>query len=58
MKIDAEQGLLIVKGSIPGAPGTTVQVKTSVKKKSKGVKHEYEVNSGSIKWIQRYHDSC
>ncbi len=36
MKVDAEQGLLIVKGSIPGAPGTTVEVKTSVKKKSKG----------------------
>lgn len=35
MKVDVENGLLIVKGSIPGAPGTTVEIKTSVKK-SKG----------------------
>lgn len=36
VKIDAEQGLIIVKGSIPGAPGTTVEVKTSVKKTVRG----------------------
>jgi len=33
-KIDLEKNLLLVKGSVPGAPGTEVIITPSVKRKS------------------------
>ena len=36
VKIDQEKSLLLIKGAIPGAPGTTIEIKPAVKAKDRG----------------------
>lgn len=36
VRVDAERNLLLIKGAIPGAPGSRVEIKPSVKKKVRG----------------------
>ena len=36
VKIDQERNLLLIKGAIPGAPGTKIEVKPAVKAKDRG----------------------
>lgn len=36
VRVDAERNLLLIKGAIPGAPGTRVEVKPAVKKQARG----------------------
>lgn len=36
VRIDAERNLLLIKGSIPGAPGTRIEIRPAVKKKVRG----------------------
>jgi large subunit ribosomal protein L3 len=37
VKVDAERNLLLIKGAIPGAPGSRVQIKHAIKKQVSGV---------------------
>ena len=37
VRIDAERNLVLIKGAIPGAPGTRVEIKPAVKKIKRGV---------------------
>ena len=36
VRVDVERNLLLIKGAIPGAPGTRVEVKPAVKKQARG----------------------
>ncbi|MBN9229077.1 MAG: 50S ribosomal protein L3 [Legionella steelei] len=36
VRVDAERNLLLIKGAIPGAPGSRVEIKPSVKKQVRG----------------------
>lgn len=36
VKVDAERNLLLIKGAIPGAPGSRVEIKHAVKKQAEG----------------------
>lgn len=36
VRVDAERNLLLIKGAIPGSPGTRVEVKLSTRKKARG----------------------
>jgi large subunit ribosomal protein L3 len=36
VRVDTERNLLLIKGAIPGAPGTRVEIKPSVKKQARG----------------------
>lgn len=36
VRVDAERNLLLIKGAIPGAPGTRVEVKPAAKKQARG----------------------
>lgn len=36
VKVDGERNLLLIKGAIPGAPGSRVEIKPAVKKKERG----------------------
>lgn len=36
VRVDSERNLLLIKGAIPGAPGSKVQVKPAVKKQARG----------------------
>ncbi|ARB94077.2 50S ribosomal protein L3 [Legionella longbeachae] len=36
VRVDAERNLLLIKGAIPGAPGTRVEIKPAAKKQARG----------------------
>ncbi len=36
VKVDSERNLLLIKGAIPGAPGSRVEIKPAVKKQARG----------------------
>ncbi len=36
VRVDAERNLLLIKGAIPGAPGTRIEVKPAAKKQARG----------------------
>lgn len=36
VRVDAERNLLLIKGAIPGAPGTRIEIKPAVKKQVRG----------------------
>lgn len=36
IRVDNERGLLLIKGAVPGAPGSRVEVKPAVKKQARG----------------------
>lgn len=36
VRVDAERNLLLIKGAIPGAPGTRVEIKPSARKQARG----------------------
>jgi large subunit ribosomal protein L3 len=36
VRVDAERNLLLIKGAIPGAPGTRIEVKPATKKQARG----------------------
>lgn len=36
VRVDAERNLLLIKGAIPGAPGSRVEVKPAIKKQARG----------------------
>ncbi|MBI2784922.1 MAG: 50S ribosomal protein L3 [Legionella longbeachae] len=36
VRVDAERNLLLIKGAIPGAPGSRVEIKPAVKKQARG----------------------
>lgn len=36
VQVDSERNLLLIKGAIPGAPGTKVEIKPAVKKQARG----------------------
>lgn len=36
VRVDADRNLLLIKGAIPGAPGTRIEIKPAVKKQARG----------------------